>query len=173
MRHPRWFREDRVERIGTALFSRDPTNGNPGVDVAVIELKEQPVPKDYLHAYPEAKLADAPEVPELSEVIVRGGRSGIRRGWILGPMMSIRSIKGRIWSNCWTIMEYDGGLVQEGDSGGPVILEQSNEVLGHVVAALGVKRDGGRRQAGLVQDMRTIVDALETGYDRPITVIYT
>jgi len=40
MRRPRWVREDRVERIGTALFSSDPTDGNPGVDVAVIELKE-------------------------------------------------------------------------------------------------------------------------------------
>jgi hypothetical protein len=162
-----WF-GDKVERIGAALFSHDPTDGTPGVDVAVIELRSQPAPG---RRYVQAVLAQAPLVSELSKVIVYGGKSGARRGWILGQMLSMRAIGGRIWSNCWTIVENSGGLVQQGDSGGSAILLGSNEVLGHVVAAMGTERGNGRRQVGLVQDMRTIIDYVERDYAQPVRVL--
>jgi hypothetical protein len=150
------------------VFSSDPTDGAPGVDVAVIELKSQP---EQATSYHEAALANASEVPELADVLVSGSLSGTRRGWVLGAMLSMRTIKGRIWKNCWTIVEYDGGLVQQGDSGGPAKMHGSKEVLGHVVAAIGVERSKGRRQMGLVQDIHTIVGHLKSDYEYSVDVL--
>lgn len=68
-------------------------------------------------------------------------------------------------------MEIDCGFAQPGDSGGPVVLDEDSSVLGHLVAAFGIKRPAGRYQCGLVQDIHAIVECVEQKYETPITVL--
>jgi len=172
----RWGRNDRV--IGHVTAVADPV-GRAGPDVAFLEIllsafggKGWLVPAPSLdplgHPIPwppydgrsflrSVALATAPQ-PEGSIGTLLGGRSGKRRGWIDNPLLQIRSSKDRIrqWTNCWTMFELGGGFAQPGDSGG-LVRSEDGEIVGHLVASMGVVTRRGRRQAGIVQDIETIL----------------
>jgi hypothetical protein len=105
------------------------------VDVAIVE----PDGNYGNHRTSPAILADPPTVPSLTSVILFGARSHNRRGWINGALQVARDEGGRIWKKVWIINEFGGGFAKQGDSGGPVVIQTSGEVLGHLVCALGNK----------------------------------
>jgi hypothetical protein len=168
VRRTGWFGRLESERIGAVSISNDPVDGTPGADVAVINPREAFTPPITPRSHP----VDPLDVDELKKVTIRDAQSGIRTGWVLGAMQSARPLGPRIWKNCWTISEYRGGIVQQGDSGGPAILDccPDGGLLGHVVAALGIERWQGRRQIALVQDIHTILEFLENSYGAPVRV---
>jgi hypothetical protein len=145
------------ERIGSVQYFNDPKS-NAGVDIAVIELSEQPEPPPV----PMGQAAAGPLYAQ-TDVLLRGGVSGIRRGWVNGDaLLATRAMDGRTWTNCWNINEYSGGFAQEGDSGG-VVISYDNQVLGHLVGSAGTLKAHGR-QCGLVQDVATTLTALRNKY---------
>lgn len=165
------FQTPRVSQVGAVFVSHDPTTES-GVDIALIEDPisldgESPTSAKFSTKTPssrDARLARPDDVLELAPATLAGGRSGRQRGWVNGALQATRTLDGRIWKNCWTVMEIDGGFAQPGDSGGPVITSIENDpaVLGHLVAVLGIERATGRFQCGLVQDVQTIVEYLAT-----------
>lgn len=161
-----FLRGNRIEEIGTVAFANDPKRW-PGVDVAIVEPS---------YGYPAASnspamLADAPSVPNRASAMLLGGRSHIQWGWVSGALQSTMSEDGRIWKNCWIVMETLGGFARRGDSGGPVVLDATSEVLGHLVAVQGTIRTTGRSQSAIVQDIRTSVEYLEGEYGTPVIVL--
>jgi hypothetical protein len=172
---PRWWQGGRV--IGHAIAAVDPI-GTAGPDIAFLELlssalgsmdpdweplvfqvrllSSRPYDIGQLILWPAA-LAEAP-APEGRIGPLRGGKSGKRQGWVDDPLLRIRSSKDRVrqWSNCWTMFEIGGGFAQPGDSGG-IVRTQSGAVIGHLVASMGVVTRRGRRQAGLIQDIHTVL----------------
>ena len=160
-------------KIGHVLGVEDPTD-QAGPDIALFELLASAfLNKGWRHDWPPfppgyylpdgsclrhmdiARFADAP-VPEQSIGTLLGARSGKRRGWVDNPQLAIRSSKDkdRHWLNCWTMFEIAGGFAQPGDSGGLVRAEDGT-IVGQLVGSMGVVCRGGRRQAGLVQDIHT------------------
>jgi hypothetical protein len=163
--------EDRIEGIGSVKFWNDPKPplalaGIGGVDVAIVE-------PDGNHTNgpdSEAILANPPDVPDQASVILFGAKSPNRRGWIDGALQATRALDGRIWKNCWSVVGGHGGFAKRGDSGGPVVID-GGVVLGHLVCALGMKFWTGRFQCGLVQDIHSIVDYVESKYGASPTIL--
>ena len=118
-----------------------------------------------------ATLADPATVPDLASVILFGVKSPYRRGWINGALQVARALDGRIWKKVWTIDGFCGGFAKRGDSGGPVVLEHSGDVLDHLVCALGGKYWTGRFQCGLVQDIHSIVEYMRSKYGGSPTIL--
>jgi hypothetical protein len=172
MHHRRWFGllSDRIERIGEVTFSNDPTS-SAGVDIAIADLSGLDLQLPHVHA----EVADAAVLPDLVRTTLFGGKSRKQIGWVDGALQSTRALDGRIWRNCWTVIEVNRGFAQRGDSGGPVVFRHYPfpipTVLGHLVTALGLVRPTGRYQCGLVQDIRTTLDFLEMQYGHPVSVL--
>jgi hypothetical protein len=152
------------ERIGSVQYFNDP-KGVAGVDVAVIELAS-----GSHHPVSQMPPAAAAANQDQTTVTLRGAVSGVRQGWVNGDaLLATRALGGRIWTNCWNVTELSEGFAQEGDSGG-VVLTENNQVLGHLVGAVGKLRRRGR-QCGLVQDITTTLSALRQHYgNAPIDV---
>lgn len=176
-------------KIGHVLGVEDPTD-QAGPDIALFELLASAfLNKGWRHDWPPftpgyylpdgsclrhmdiARFADAP-VTEQSIGTLLGARSGKRRGWVDNPQLAIRSPtdKDRHWSNCWTMFEIAGGFAQPGDSGGLVRAEDGT-IVGQLVGSMGVVGRGGRRQAGLVQDIHTALGPVANWIGRDYTPI--
>jgi hypothetical protein len=166
VRHRRWFRPDRLERIGSIQQANDPRR-IAGVDIAVIELADDFVDREN----GQAELAEVADVEELTETVLRGGKSFEQKGWILGALTLTRELDGRICKNCWNVVGVEDGFAQKGDSGGAVVLD-NGKVLGHLVAALEVATKGMRRQCGVVQDVNTTLEYLASTYQPEPVVIF-
>ena len=162
--------------IGTVDFSCDPLDETPhspssildgaGVDVAVIR------PSVGLPALSPASLAAPSEVIEWkTHVEIRGAASGIRRGYVVGPLRVIEDEEHRVWMNSWSVSGLDRGLAREGDSGSPAVVTGSGDCLGFIVGRAGSQTSGGSYQFGIVQDIHTVVARLEGEYGGRISVL--
>lgn len=159
-----FWQGETFERIGSVQVFNDPKTA-PGVDAAVIELTGP-----YDGGQP-AKLANPADLQELDVMVLNGGKSKLRTGWIIGALSLTRSLDSRTWRNCWNIVGIEGGFAQRGDSGGPVIVQETRTVVGHLVAALGASDDGVSLQCGVVQDAGTIRTYLRGLYKSQVEIL--
>lgn len=169
IRRKRFLREPIEQLVGEIVRAIDPVHSQPqreGMDVAVIK------PAGHF-TFPEMvgplQPAEPESVVDESEVRLNGAKSGIQRGWVVGPLVVARKVNGVTWKNCWLINEIDRGFAQPGDSGGPVFTRDGNP-LGHLVCVTGKRYSNGRFQTGVVQDINSILDYVGSYSGAPVRV---
>lgn len=165
-----WERSSRFRSLSGALGTmkwrttpRDPPQAPPfmGVDLALI------VPSAELHWEKNSVLpVHARGVDEENDFEWNGGASGRQLGWVAGPLRR-RKIDGKYCKRCWLLV----GKGRPGDSGSPVTRnDPSGELLGHVVGVKGRLDRSGARDATIVQDIHSLLDAVSTMYPAPFDV---
>jgi hypothetical protein len=136
--------------IGTVTFSEDPSRAAAGsdcVDVAVIELDPNYIDDEGLPhaAHP------APPVRPGDRITAYGNVTGrmTQEVWLV-----LKSGRGPSGGGDWAdLLMVKPGFSTQGDSGGPVFVEGTDELVGHIVA-------GGRDVYSWVQDITVQLSAI-------------
>lgn len=115
--------------IGSVFYHQDPQRnpGQPGYDVAVVDIYFHTILSQPTHAG-VAHIQSPINVP--LPCMLQGSTGHIRQTSIVGSLNAYGSAVG-VWKNSWLLLP--SGTIRKGDSGGTLIIYQTNEVVGMVV----------------------------------------